>query len=279
MSLGSPGGERPGSRQDGQEEEWPSLQRPRQPGLGGKALCPGPSAQQPLLHTACLHPGRRRGLLCPFASGPGDGQPVVRAGQLFLLPLGRLAPCPGPPTSMGGVLHRLSPCAARTRGSDPPDAPQGSNAFLRLSSWGASRTLPGWLPCPGTCTNALSFLPGMAHRRDGKKLPSILTPADLGEGRLPITPHLRAASSCGHNRPNAQPGPRAAFCPNKDVYSFNHQIKCLTPPSPFPAQPLQLHLAGQWREKKKKGRKKKNSLIFINRESHLFPVTIFDLSK
>ena len=34
------------------------------------------------------------------------------------------------------------------------------------------------------------------------------------------------------------------------------------------------------RKKKKKERKReKNSLIFINRESHLFPVTIFDLSK
>lgn len=33
------------------------------------------------------------------------------------------------------------------------------------------------------------------------------------------------------------------------------------------------------RKKKKERKREKNSLIFINRESHLFPVTIFDLSK
>lgn len=69
---------------------------------------------------------------------------------------------------------------------------------------------------------------------------------------------------------------------NKDVYSFNHQIKCLTPPG----SSLLSHSEASFSKSvvrggggKRRKEKEKNSLIFINRESHLFPVTIFDLSK
>lgn len=53
-----------------------------------------------------------------------------------------------------------------------------------------------------------------------------LTLADTGA----VHPHLRAAPAAA-TAANA-PWPSGRLCPNKDVYSFKHQIKSLTPPAP-----------------------------------------------
>lgn len=88
--------------------------------------------------------------------------------------------------------------------------PQGSSAFLCLSAGGRGgqqdpprvAALPGHL-CQFPLSPAWYGLGSRAADwRDGRKLPSILTPADPG-GEVAHHPHLRAAFSCGHHRPMA----------------------------------------------------------------------------
>ena len=112
---------------------------------------------------------------------------------------------------------------------------------------------PLGVPCPldqrasSSCSLPLAVSPPAAHG---------------GTAHFPIplptpTPDQPPASA-------SSPTPTLSFrlLPNKDVYSFNHQIKCLTPPSLAPGcSPLQLHLAGQWREKKKERKKERKKFI------------------
>lgn len=221
---------------------------------------------------------------CPLAAGGGalrfrTAHCVASAGTELCPSLG--GRCPARPTPRGPAASLPSPGpqpeppCSQDWGSDPP-APRGEAVPSRAPALGGQGRPPP-CRCPVPCSQPPCSPPmgcpddRAADRRGCWGVPTP-RPGPPGQGprRTPPPPQLPAACS---RRPS---WPSGRSCPNEDVYSFNHQIKCLTPPGPSPAGGA----AGSFsrpvaREKKER----KNSLIFINRESHLFPGTIFDLSK
>lgn len=220
----------------------------------------------------------------PLAAGGGalrfrTAHCVAYAGtELCPSPRGQM---PRPPHSPGARSLPAQPRPPARASLQPglglrsPSAPRGGGAFPCPSSWGAGKTPPCRCPVPCSqppCSPPMGCPDDRAADRRGCWGVPTPRPGPPGQGprRTPPPPQLPAACS---RRPS---WPSGRSCPNEDVYSFNHQIKCLTPPGPSPAGGA----AGSFsrpvaREKKER----KNSLIFINRESHLFPGTIFDLSK
>lgn len=303
MGLGCPRGREQGRR------AGPCLEALAAGALGGEApfwwasnpgragLHPhsrGRSERKPAI--ACGGRGVRRVPSPPALGAGGRWRLALRDGcgsspRLPLLqgPLGNLG-FPGPQQSRVGVAQpgtlRGRPSPGLGRGSEPPAAPQEMLPSCAAALEGPGR--PSWRGCTDRAPALSPMLPphGAADRRDEQSAGGPHPPCPRARGSR--TPHRHGGASCwpppqsSHQlQPpvaDTHPGPLAAFCPNKDVASFNHQIKCLSPPSSSRLSHSTTSFSRPVARKKKE-RKKKNSLIFINRESHLLPVTIFDLSK
>lgn len=204
---------------------------------------------------------------------------VLHPGSPPLRPL----PCSAFSQSGVGGLLKLSPSEARTGDSGPLSYPQASGSFLCLSSLGGLDDPPLVTALPRhllSISSALLFNPngdglqtrgmrgplGVPCRLDQRASstcspPLAVSPPAAPRGLPTSPPHSPLPPQTSlqlQSAADTHPTLPAASYSNKDVYSFNHQIKCLTSPSPAPgSSPLQLHLAGQWREKKRKKKREK----------------------
>lgn len=180
--------------------------------------------QSPFLPTLCSAASAARRVFAPWeAEGSAmafclqpwrwatGGESRTSAPLLSPIRLTGSLPCPGPPPKQGWGGAQAEPLCSQDWG-------------LRSPRWPPREAVPSCASVPGVrggqqdplCVTALPghlcqfplspawYGPGSRTTdwRDGRKLPSSLTPADPG-GEVAHHPHLRAAFSCGHHRPMA----------------------------------------------------------------------------